>query len=208
MRSLFYLITSAVMALAALPAYAANKDSTPAQTQVRAFAQRVGDQALGVIAEKSLSKEQKQKKLEAVFSDGVDIPWVSRFVLGRYWRTANETQRTAYQKSYEAFVLRFYSARFSEYTGGSFKILDVKNDGNGEYTVPMEIQAGNSGNPIILQYRIHKDTTNRWQIFDVIVEGVSMITTQRAEFASVLSEKGLDTLIEKLKERAAKAADK
>lgn len=161
------------------------------------YVERLGDQALSIISNAKSDKAQKQSRLEKLFSDNVDIPWVARFVMGRFWRTATEPQKSKYVKEYQKFLLKHYTSRFSDYSSGGFKVTNSRDDGEGEYTVSMQIMAPDSKEPILVDYRVRKDGGS-YKIFDVIVEGVSMITTQRSEFASVLNSEGIDSLIGKL----------
>lgn len=161
------------------------------------FVQSVGDEAFAIIKDKSLTKDTKQKKLERVFAKSVDIPWVGKFVLGRYWKQATEQQRKLYVDEYRDFIITHYTSRFAKYSGGDFKITGSKPDGSGQYVVSMEITPPKEDQPILVDYRVHP-TAGGMQIFDVIVEGVSMITTQRSEFNSVLANKGIDGLIGQL----------
>lgn len=162
------------------------------------YMEQVGNQALAVIADKNLSKDQKQRKLEGVFSTNIDIPWVARFVMGRFWRQASEAQQTRYLTKYREFVTRHYTERFARYTGGYFTVTGVREDGKDEFLVNMQMRSDNSGDePVLVDYRLRRNGKG-FKIFDVIVEGVSMITTQRSEFASVISQHGIDYLIDRL----------
>ena len=128
-------------------------------------------------------------------------------MLGRFWKQATDDQKSRYLQQYGGFITNHYASRFSDYSSGSFKITGTKDDGNNEFTISMQIQSGESGgNPVLVDYKIRK-TDKNFRIFDIIVEGVSMITTQRSEFASVLSNNGMDYLITQLANKATIAAN-
>lgn len=166
------------------------------------YVETVGNSAIEILSDKNLSKELKRTKIEGLFRDNVDIAWIGRFVLGRFWRQTSDEQKKNYLKEYEAFLVQHYAARFTDYTSGSFKITGTHNDGEGEFTVSMQIKSGDVGSdPILVDYRVREDgksSKKKFMIFDIIVEGVSMITTQRSEFNSVITSKGLDYLIAQL----------
>lgn len=150
------------------------------------------------------SDSVKQQKLESLFESRVDIDWVSQFVLGKYWRTATPEQQTAYQRNYRNFVLKYYTAKLTDYTGQRYDIKGARPDGDpGEYVLSMELINTNEPN-VLVDYRIRKQG-NDFKVFDIIIEGVSMITTQRSEFAAVIGNKGLDYLIDALAKKAAAA---
>lgn len=189
--SCFFLFLSALF-LQAVPARAATGE------EASAYIQHLGDAALEVISNNKASKAQKQSGLEKIFAANVDFPWVGRFVLGRYWREASDAQKKRYQEYYKSFLILHYTSRFSDYSSGTFKVVTAKDDGDDEFSVGMQLQAGDgNSDPVYIEYRVRAENKG-FKIFDVIVEGVSMLTTQRSEFASVITTKGLDYLIEQL----------
>lgn len=163
----------------------------------RATIDGIGSQALATISDKSLGKEQKEEKLQTLFSNAVDVPWVGRFVMGRYWKETTPEQQQKYLAEYDRFITANYAGRFADYTGGSYKILKTLDDGDGEFTVSMEIKSPDARQLVVVDYRLH-DASGTLKIFDVVVEGVSLLTTQRAEFAQVLGNGGVDSLIGKM----------
>lgn len=168
------------------------------------YIQGIGTTALSVITDKANSKQQKQAKLQKIFAESVDFKWVGRFVLGRHWRQATESQRARYLAEYQKFLLLHYTSRFTDYTSGSFKVLSVRDDGDDEFTVATQMQSVEVSNnePVMVDYRVRKEARS-FKIFDVIVEGVSLLTTQRSEFSSVINNKGLDYLINQLATKSA-----
>jgi phospholipid transport system substrate-binding protein len=188
-----------ILALAVGFSASAYADATSGPSE---FIQGVGDKALAVISDKGLSKDQKQDKLNKLFSDIVDFPWVGRFVMGHYWREATPEQKSRYLAEYKKFLLVHYTSRFTNFTSGSFQVMGVKDDGDGEYTVTMRMKADDPGSePIQVDYRVHSDDVSgagHFKIFDVIVEGVGLLNTQRSEFSSVIANNGIDYLIDQL----------
>lgn len=205
MQSAFPLRSAAFAVLwcivSAMPAHAASVN------EARTFVDTVGREALDVISSK-VSKEQKEARLEKLFSGSVDIPWVGRFTLGHYWREATDAQRSHYLKAYEDFWVTHYARRFAEYSGGSFKITGASQDEDGEYTVTMTMTSAEDHQDVQVEYHVHVGSSGRLQIYDIVVEGVSMITTQRSEFASVVGSKGLDYLIDQLANRTLEVGEK
>lgn len=168
-------------------------------TGAGSYIEGLANQTLTII-QSADNKDAKQKKLNKLFSDNVDFPWVGRFVMGRFWRQATDDQKARYLPAYQKFLILHYTSRFTEYTSGAFKVTGSKDDGEGEYTVSMRIEPGDGkqGEPILVDYRVRKEAKSGYKIFDVIVEGVSMITTQRSEFSSVLTQHDIDYLIDQL----------
>jgi len=162
------------------------------------YVQGLGDQALAVITNHHFNPDQKQKALEKIFSSNVDFPWVGRFVMGRFWREATDGQKARYLREYQKFLILHYTSRFTQYTSGTFKVTGSREDGDDEFTVSMQLKSDEpNSEPVLVDYRVRKEEGG-FKIFDVIVEGVSLITTQRSEFASVITNNGIDFLIDQL----------
>lgn len=172
--------------------------SSPARAdgedQAKTYIQSLGNQVLAVVQSTKLSQPQKNAKLESLFNTHVDIDWVGKFAVGRFWKQVTDAQKARYLKEYRRFLVSHYTARFNEYTGGGFDVTGARDDGNGEYTVSMKVGAEK---PVMLDYHVRKGGGG-FKIFDLNIEGVSMITTQRSEFTSVISSKGIDALSDEL----------
>lgn len=191
--SLCIALAFGVCAMATRPAVAA--DANAASKYIETLA----NETLATISDKGLSKDQKQTKLETLFSGNVDIPWVGKFVMGTFWRQATDDQKSRYLQHYQTFIIRHYTSRFTDYTSGTFKMTGAKDDGEGEFTVSMTIQGAEANSqPVLVDYRVRTADKGAFKIFDINVEGVSMITTQRSEFSSVLNQNGIDYLINQL----------
>lgn len=195
LRKLRYVFVTCA-ALSVMPASAASVDDASK------YVESLGNTAIETLSDKNLDKELKRKKIEQLFRENVDIAWIGRFVLGRFWRQTSDEQKKNYLKEYEIFLVHHYAVRFTDYTSGSFKITGSRDTGDGEFTVSMQIKSGEAGSePVLVDYRVRTDDKGRkskFVIFDIIVEGVSMITTQRDEFTSVVTNKGIDYLITQL----------
>lgn len=182
-------------ALFSAPAFAASKDAASK------YVETLGNSAIETLSNKKLDKNTKSKKIEQLFRDNVDINWIGKFVLGRFWRQATDDQKKRYLKEYETFLVRHYATRFTDYTSGSFTITNARDDGDDEFMISMQIKSDEAGgDPILVDYRVRTNTNRKggFAVFDIIVEGVSMITTQRSEFSSVVTNKGMDYLITQL----------
>ena len=175
------------------------------QQKVQTYASDLGNQALAIIKAQG-SDADKQKKLEALFVENVDIPWIGQFVLGKHWRTITPEQQKRYLQHYQNFVVKYYTANFSNYAGQTFKVISAREDAPGEYLLSMAlVHPTDQTKNVMIDYRV-RSQGQKFRIFDIIVEGVSLITTQRSEFGSVVSRQGLEHLILQLEKRSQQAA--
>ena len=181
--------------LLASPAMA---EAAGTKTPAAKYIESIGNQALSTISNKQLSQDKKQATLETLFKNNLDFDWVAKFVMGRFWREATPDQKTRYVAAYTNFLTKNYTSRFSEYSSGSFKITGAKELDKGESLVSMAIAANEKDSqPVLIDYKIRK-SGGSFKVFDIVVEGVSLITSQRSEFSAVINKNGIDGLITQL----------
>ncbi|MCE3233182.1 MAG: mlaC [Rickettsiaceae bacterium] len=163
------------------------------------FVKGISNNAIELIKNKGIDDKQKEAKLTSMFENAVDIKWVAKFVLGAYWNKATEEQRKEYIELHHKFLVNSYVPKFKEYTNQEIKIKKFTDDGNKEYTVETEITQIDKPS-ISVDYKV-REQNGKYSIYDVIAEGVSLITTQRSDFSAILSREGVDGLIKKLREK-------
>lgn len=187
----------AAFAAVLLFATAANAGS-PADAQK--FIDGVASNVLDVIKTKD-SQSAKMGKLENIFSNAVDIPYVGKYVLARHWNSATPEQQQAYLAAYQPFVIKNYAGKLTKYSGQNYKLKNARGT-DGQYVVTMEIV--DPGNPSVFVDYTMRDAGSSYKVIDIAVEGVSLRATQRSEFNSIVNSKGMDYLISALQKQAAK----
>lgn len=201
---LVVLCTSPAIAGGASDAEASN----PAEEQeARDFVSKISDDVLAIVRNSGLSDANKEETLVNMFKQHVDTDWMGQFALGKYFRQANDEQKKRYLGLYHEYLLRSYVPRFREYTGGDFEIQRVNPSGTKAYNVQSLIK-GSGGDPDIrVDYTIKKNGVDYFRIVDIKGEGVSLIATQRSDFAGLISRKGFDFFLDKLQEKVNKLHD-
>ena len=141
--------------------------------------------------------------VEDILMPHIDFIAASQWVLGKHWRQASKEQKIEFIRQFRTLLLRFYSTALSEYLSTNtvneemFVFLPLRGDtSNNMVTVNSEIHAP-SGSIIPVKYNMHL-TNKGWKVYDVSIEGVSMVTTYRTSFAAEIKQKGLDGLIASL----------
>ena len=193
------LLLAVILPLAAAPARAA-EDSA-------GFIADLGQRTIKVLASK-LSERERETQFRVIFDEGFDVPAISRFVLGQYWRTASEAQRQDFVALFEAYVVHAYAVRFNEYGGQQLQVIAARAEGDDSSLVQSRIAQPNGAPPLKVDWRVGK-TAKGYKINDVVIEGVSMAVTQRQEFASVIQRNGgqIDALLKLLREKAGQSAE-
>lgn len=166
-----------------------------------AFVDGLATQVLGIVKESGLEKSEKTRKIEALFTDKVDMDFIAKFVVGKNWRAATPAQQSAYIAAYKPFILKNYASRLTRYSGQTYTLKKSRNEGSANI-VTMEISDSNSGQNVSVDYRL-RPAAGGYKIMDIVVEGVSLLSTQRSEFASIIDQKGIDGLTDALKTQVA-----
>ena len=127
----------------------------------------------------------------------VDIQAMGKLILGKYWRTATETQRKDFIKEFQEMLVRTYSKSIADYGNAKVKVLPVQGEQTDKlYRVRTELDLG-SGSPLQVDYMFRK-VNGEWKAFDLIVGGLSMVKNFRTSFSQEISETSLDALIKRL----------
>jgi len=166
-----------------------------------AFIKLLGNDAIQMLRDKNLSQSQRESEFRRLFVKGFDVDLISRFALGRFWREATETQRSEYQRLFEDFIVKSYVARLGQYSGETFAVKDAKSVDTNDDVVESVIERPNAP-AVRVDWRV-RHSSGDFKIVDVIVEGVSMVLTQRQEFASVIQNGGgsIDSLLQRLRQK-------
>lgn len=174
------------------------------QKEAAAFLQDLGDAAITVLAGAENSGARQEKAVEDMLRQNLDLETMGRFVLGPEWRKASAEQRTAYVDLFSEFVVRTYAQRLGGYGGQQFEVDGTSQAGKNDALVVTSITSNDGSPPVKAGWRVKTAKDGSLKIVDVIVEGVSMLQTQRSEFDSVVRRSGLDGLMALLEERLAK----
>jgi phospholipid transport system substrate-binding protein len=157
------------------------------------FVQNLGDNAIEVLKDPDTSPEQRRAEFRALLDRGFAVKTIGRFALGRYWRAATPEQQQEYLRLFRLFVLHTYASRFDGYSGQSFNVVKAHPIDDKDTLVNTEIWQANA-EPLRVDYRVRVHQGD-YKIVDVLVEGISLIRTQRSEFASIINRDGIDGLL-------------
>ena len=159
--------------------------------------------AIDTLTNQSIDQNKKEVLFGKLFDKNFDIPSISRFVLGKYWKQASLDQKKQFIKAFRNYIVKTYSSRFNEYSGEQLKLVNFENESNPKiFLVHTGLERQDA--PIIkVDWRIGKKK-DRFVILDIIIEGISLAITQRSEFVSVIdqNEGNINHLIALLKEKS------
>jgi len=185
--------------LLAAPAAGAVESDSEAQATVRETTEKV----LAVLRAEGDSLKTDPTRLyelvEEVILPRFDFERMSRWVLGAHWRKASEQQRASFVKAFETLLVRTYSQALASYRNQTVLYEPTRTRSEDEVTVRASIDQG-GGPSIPISYEMHK-SADGWKVYDVAIEGVSLVINYRSSFGQEITRNGIDGLIQRLDER-------
>lgn len=165
---------------------------------------------------KNVSDQLKQRLQDKAFTDNfarvtqfvdgvinphTDFNRIAPLVLGKHWRTATADEKERFKNEFRTMLVRTYSRAFIEYHDWSirFPALDMSSDGRKAIVRTDVLQPGQ--NPVAVNYRMFLDK-GQWKVYDIMIEGVSLVTNYRSTFNEEIRRKGsLSAVINELAKR-------
>ena len=165
------------------------------------FVQSTVNRASAILT-KSISREDKMNELKLIAKDTVDIRGIGLYTLGSFRKNLSENEKNEYSDLFENYFLKTFSSRLSEYTNPKIEVKDKKVL-NKNYTIVNSVLVGTSERPEVkIDWRIYTKNADKPLIRDLIIEGLSLVRTQKEEFASILNSNNgdINSLFKVLKE--------
>jgi phospholipid transport system substrate-binding protein len=175
-----------------------------AQEAPDALVKRVTDEVLTIIrSDKDLQSGNTQKVVQLAEQKVLphfDFTRMTRLAVGRNWQQANEAQKESLTKEFRTLLVRTYSTSLSAYRNQTIEVKPLKmSAGDKEVTVRTQVvQQG--GPPIPIDYAMEKADSG-WKVYDVVIDGASLVTTYRSSFNDQIAKGGVDGLVKTLAER-------
>ncbi len=166
----------------------------------KSFVEKLGKEVIETVSDEKLSDSQRRSNFRYLYLNAFDNFYISRFVLGRYWKRIDKSVREEFVKTFNDYIVSTYAPKFKGWQG-EFKAVDALIEKN-FYNVKMDVI--NKDGPVLkLIWKIYLDKNKTYKILDVNIDGVSMLVTQRAEFMSVIKNNpdGVVGLIKAMKKK-------
>ena len=202
------LVQGSLACLFALAGSRAGYAATKREQNAEILVGRLVEHVLQVISQDG-DNSSRERRLVAAIESQTDLSLLARMTMGRHWRQANARQRETFVGVFRQYLLQSFTSRLRRYTSTDldaarerFSILGTRNVGKRDVVVRSRITPP-SGAPLEVDWRI-RSRGDRMFIIDLVVEGVSLLITQRSEFGSVLERIGVDGLIGELQSRVAR----
>ena len=149
----------------------------------------------------NLTKKERIDKLKEIASETVDINGIGYYTLGAYRKNISDKQIKEYKILFEQYFLKSFSSRLAEYSNPVIEVTS-KEKLNKNYTMVSSILVATEHRPEIeVIWRIYTKNPNNPLIRDLIIEGLSLVRTQKEEFSSIIlsNDGNIDALFTSLK---------
>jgi phospholipid transport system substrate-binding protein len=203
------IFASVALLSALLPGRAAR--CLPSAAAAEVVVQRLVEQVWQLLAKRGDGPDIDREHLLAVLDEGTDLSLLGRLVLGRCWRDASPGQRSEYLQLFRRYMLHAFIQRLRQYAGTDmshpgerFQIIASRPVGERDILVQSRV-APPTSQPLRVDWRL-RERPGEPVIIDLIVEGISLLVTQRSEFAAVLERGGVEGLLAELRARVTQPA--
>lgn len=163
------------------------------------------DEVIGIIKADKELQGGNPKKLHALIEEKVlphfDFVRMTRLAVGRNWTQASDEQKSALTREFQTLLVRTYSTSLSQYRDQTIDVRPVKlAAGDKDTVVRTVVNQGAGAPPIPIDYSMERSDRG-WKVYDVVVDGVSLVTTYRGSFNEQIQKGGVDGLVKTLAER-------
>jgi phospholipid transport system substrate-binding protein len=171
--------------------------------------QETSDLLYGIIQkdkERLNDREYVFQLVNEVIEPRVDLDKISKLVLGKYWRKASDEQKAQFQQEFKGLLVNTYATAFKEFGEWTVHFLPMSLDTSKKRLIVKTEIIQPSRPPIAVNYRMARNKDGVWRAYDVIIEGISMVTNYKASFAkSIKRSGGLDNVIQQLAQKNKKS---
>lgn len=166
------------------------------------FIENLTENAISTLTGKELSKAERETRFRELMNRTFAVKGIAKFVLGRHWRKASDSDKKEYLKLFEDLLVATYADRFAKYSGEKLVVNDAAVQGTNDALVNSKMIRVDGSKSLKLGWRVRKKG-EKYRIVDIMVEGISMVMTQKSEFSSFVMKNGgsMAALLEEMRKR-------
>ncbi len=172
----------------------------------KAFISDLAERAMAIWRDPTLTQLEREKGFRDLLYEGFDVHFLARISLGRFVRQMTRDQFGEYMRLFPDYIVNKFANRIGEYANQTIRVGEVVPAGRRDVYVRTTLLRPGA-EPLAADWRVRK-TKDGFRIVDVKVEGISMVISQRDEFAALIEKSGIDGLLAELRKGAAELAEK
>ena len=150
-----------------------------------------------LLGKQDIEKNQRNEKIVGELNEIMDFQLAAYLSLGKHWKKISKTQKKEFVETFQQYINNYIVEKIDLYTNQKIDIGDSKIVKKGRAELEIGILSG--GETLQVNFKLRKNKKKEWRVYDVDIEGVSLITTFRSQFSGVLKNSSFEELLEKLK---------
>ena len=150
-----------------------------------------------LLGKQDIEKNERNEKIVGELNEIMDFQLAAYLSLGKHWKKISKTQKKEFVETFQQYINNYIVEKIDLYTNQKIDIGDSKIVKKGRAELEIGILSG--GETLQVNFKLRKNKKKEWRVYDVDIEGVSLITTFRSQFSGVLKNSTFEELLEKLK---------
>ena len=150
-----------------------------------------------LLGKQDIEKNERNEKIVGELNEIMDFKLAAYLSLGKHWKKISKTQKKEFVETFQQYINNYIVEKIDLYTNQKIDIGDSKIIKKGRAELEIGILSG--GETLQVNFKLRKNKKKEWRVYDVDIEGVSLITTFRSQFSGVLKNSSFEELLEKLK---------
>ncbi|MGA2028137.1 MAG: ABC transporter substrate-binding protein [Syntrophobacteraceae bacterium] len=146
------------------------------------------------------SLRQRKDEILVIVNEYFNFEEMAKRALGRPWKEQTPEKRQEFAQLFKQLLFNTYINRIENYTGSSERVFYDSEKLDRDYAIVKTHILYQGDNNISIEYRLRQDG-GRWQVYDVVVEGISFVDNYRGQFGSILTKESFDSLLIKLRRK-------
>jgi phospholipid transport system substrate-binding protein len=152
-----------------------------------------------ILGREGQSTDVRVAEIEEIAYELFDFTTMSKLVLARNWRKLDKEKRAEFVREFKRNLSRTYGTRLDRYDQEDIEIFGTQIEPRDDVSVKTRIVGGQFDGAVI-SYRL-RERSERWRIIDVVIEGISLVSNYRSQFAEILTNGTIDDLMAKLRDK-------
>ena len=150
-----------------------------------------------LLGKQDIEKKERNEKIVGELNEIMDFKLAAYLSLGKHWKKISKTQKKEFVETFQQYINNYIVEKIDLYTNQKIDIGDSKIVKKGRAELEIGILSG--GDTLQVNFKLRKNKKKEWRVYDVDIEGVSLITTFRSQFSGVFKNSSFEELLEKLK---------
>ena len=150
-----------------------------------------------LLGKQDIEKNERNEKIVGELNEIMDFKLAAYLSLGKHWKKISKTQKKEFVETFQQYINNYIVEKIDLYTNQKIDIGDSKIVKKGRAELEIGILSG--GETLQVNFKLRKNKKKEWRVYDVDIEGGSLITTFRSQFSGVLKNSSFEELLEKLK---------